>query len=180
MGQCLPLCIRDLISSIRANPAQTAALLEPRTGQGTALGVLCHGNGSAPASLKMGTGKWRKPCLDHKNSCSGNSLRNVPVLEQIKVSFVGIIPWKEGAGKVLWLGWHRSSQPVFNPRDCASPGSCLCSLTSLLSSACQSCPNNPPVSMDMSSKSLGNGWRLREHLHSQSSFSPCHSKCHQK
>lgn len=179
MGQCLPLCIRNLIPSIRANTAQTAALLEPGTGQGTALGIPCHGNGSAPASLKMGAGKWRKP-LDHENTCSGNSLRNVPVLEQKKASFVGTIPWKAGAGKVLGLGWHHSSQPVFNAQDCASPSSCLCSLTSLLSSACQPCPNNPPVSMDMSSRSLGNGWRLREHLHSQSSFSPCHSKCHQK
>lgn len=151
LGQCPPLVHQgpDSIHQSKHSP-----FLNKKQEQDTALGILCHRNGSAPASLKMRAGKWRKPCLDHENSCSGKSLRNVAVLEQKKASFAGIISWKVGAGKRLELGWQHSRQPVFNPWDCVSPGSCLCSLTSLLSSACHCCPNNPPVSMDMSSQSL--------------------------
>lgn len=105
---CLLWCTRDPIPSIKANTAFLFCSKEQE--QGTALGIPCHRKGSAPASLEMGAGKWRKPCLDHKNSSSGNSLRNVPVLKQKKASSVGIMPQKvQQEGAVAGLAAQQSA-----------------------------------------------------------------------
>lgn len=101
-GNVLLWCTRDLLPSTRANTAPAGRKNRNRAQHWASQ---CHRKGSALASLKMGAGKWRKPCLDHENSCSGNSLRNVPVLEQKKASFAGIILGKEEQERCCgWAG----------------------------------------------------------------------------
>lgn len=172
---CLPL-VHQGPDSIHQSK-HSLSFLQQRTGTGHSTGHPLPRKGSAPASLEMGAGKWRKPCLDHKNSSSGNSLRNVSVLKQKKASSVGIIPQKvQQEGAVAGLAAQQSA--------CVSClRLCWCSVTSLESSAVIPVPTIP--SEHGHEQPEGKGWRSQpppehEHLHSQSLFSACNSKRHQK